>query len=32
MTLSQDELEAINALDTSARLGTDPVEAAFNQM
>jgi diketogulonate reductase-like aldo/keto reductase len=32
ITLTQDELGAITALDSGARLGADPAEAAFTQM
>ena len=32
ITLSQDELDAITALDSGARIGADPAEAAFTQM
>lgn len=32
VTLSPDELDAINALDSGARIGADPAEAAFTQM
>jgi 2,5-diketo-D-gluconate reductase A len=32
ITLTAEELEAINALDSGARIGTDPAEAAFTQM
>ncbi len=31
-TLSQDELDAVTALDSDVRLGADPAEAAFTQM
>jgi 2,5-diketo-D-gluconate reductase A len=32
LTLSQDELDAITALDSGARIGSDPAVAAFTQM
>jgi 2,5-diketo-D-gluconate reductase A len=32
VTLGRDELDAITALDSGARLGTDPAKAAFTQM
>jgi len=32
ITLSRDELDAITALDSAARIGTDPAEAAHTQM
>lgn len=32
ITLSRDELDAITALDSDARIGADPAEAAFTQM
>jgi 2,5-diketo-D-gluconate reductase A len=32
ITLSRDELDAITALDSGARIGTDPAEAAHTQM
>jgi 2,5-diketo-D-gluconate reductase A len=32
VTLSREELDAITALDSAARIGTDPAEAAFSQM
>jgi hypothetical protein len=30
--LSRDELDAVTALDSSARIGADPAKAAFTQM
>ena len=32
ITLTQDELDAINELDSGTRIGTDPAKAAFSQM
>jgi diketogulonate reductase-like aldo/keto reductase len=32
ITISRDEMDAITALDSSARIGPDPAEAAFTQM
>jgi diketogulonate reductase-like aldo/keto reductase len=32
ITLSQEELDAITALDSGTRTGADPAEAAFSQM
>jgi diketogulonate reductase-like aldo/keto reductase len=32
VTLTQDELDAVTALDSGARIGSDPAEAAFTQM
>jgi diketogulonate reductase-like aldo/keto reductase len=32
ITLSQDELDAVSALDSGARIGTDPAKAAHTQM
>jgi diketogulonate reductase-like aldo/keto reductase len=32
ITISRDEMDTITALDSSARIGTDPTKAAFTQM
>jgi diketogulonate reductase-like aldo/keto reductase len=32
ITISHDEMDAITALDSNARIGTDPAKAAFTQM
>ena len=32
ITLSPDEMDTVTALDSSARIGSDPAEAAFTQM
>jgi diketogulonate reductase-like aldo/keto reductase len=32
ITISRDEMDTITALDSNARIGTDPAKAAFTQM